>query len=76
MVKSNEDASYFLLSILSITEGPTNKIMRKSGIPSSVPCRDSTLEQFFFYRVSGKMQKLISSKQYFSHKSEAPENII
>ena len=49
MVITHEDASHFLLSILSITEGPTNEIMRKSGIPS----RDSTLEQFFFYRVSG-----------------------
>ena len=48
MVKSHEDVSHFLLSILNITEGPTNKIMRKSGIPSSVPCRDSTLEQFLF----------------------------
>ena len=33
--------------------------MRKYGIHSSVPCRDSTLEQFLFYRVSGKMQKAI-----------------
>ena len=45
---------HFLLSVVSITEGPKNKIMRKSGIHSSVPCRDSTLEQFLFYRVSGK----------------------
>ena len=51
---------HFLQSVVSITEGPKNKIMRKSGIHSSAPCRDSTLEQFLFYRVSRKMQKAIS----------------
>ena len=45
---------------MSITEGPKNKSMRKSGINSSVPCWDSTLEQFLFYRVSGKNAKVIS----------------
>ena len=39
---------HFLQSVVSITDGPKNKIMRKSGIPSSVPCWDSTLEQFLF----------------------------
>ena len=42
----------------SITGCPKNKVMRKSGIRSSLPCRDSTLEQFFFYRE--KMQKVVS----------------
>ena len=51
---------HFLQSVVSITEGPKNKIIRKSGIHSSVPCRDSTLEQFLFYRVSRKMLKTIS----------------
>ena len=36
---------HFLLSVVSITEGPKNKIMRKSAIHSFVPCRDSTFEQ-------------------------------
>ena len=78
---------HFLLSTVSITEGPKNKIMRKSGIHSSVPCRDSTLEQFLFYRLSGKnakrdifwnpnYNKINLSKQYFSHKAEAQRNII
>ena len=76
---------HFLQSVVSITEGPKNKIMRKSGIHSSVPCRDSTLEQFLFYRVSRKNAKndifwsrsystIHLSKQYFSHKREAPRN--
>ena len=51
---------HFLQSVVSITEGSKNKIMRKSGIHSSARCRDSTLEQFLFYRVSRKMQKVIS----------------
>ena len=34
---------HFLQSVVSITEGPKNKIMRKSGIHSSAPCRESTL---------------------------------
>ena len=77
---------HFLLSPVSITEGPKNKIMRKSGIHSSVPCRDSTLEQFLFYRLSGKnakrdtfwnpnYNKINLSKQYFSHKTEAQRSI-
>ena len=76
---------HFLQSVVSITEGPKNKIMRKSGIHSSVPCRDSTLEQFLFNRVSRKNAKnnifwsrsystIHLSKQYFSHKREAPRN--
>ena len=48
---------HFLLLVVSITEGPKNKIMRKSGIHSSVPCRDSTLEQFLFCWVSKKIEK-------------------
>ena len=78
---------HFLLSVVSITEGPKNKIMRKSGIHSSVPCWDSTLEQFLFYRVSGKNAKsdifwshrystIHLSKQHFCHKIEAPRNIM
>ena len=43
---------HFLQSVVGITEGPKNKIMRKSGIHSSVPCQDSTLKQFFFSLVS------------------------
>ena len=78
---------HFLQSVVSITEGPKNKIMRKSGIHSSAPCRGSTLEQFLFYRVSGKIAKsdvfwsrnystIHLSKQHFCHKREAPKNII
>ena len=78
---------HFLLSPVSITEGPKNKILRKSGIHSSVPCRDSTLEHFLFYRLSGKnakshifwnpnYNKINLCKQYFSHKTEAQRNII
>ena len=48
---------HFLLSVVSITEGPKNKIMRKSGIHSSVPCRDNTLEQFLFCWVSKNIEK-------------------
>ena len=51
---------HFLQSVVGITEGPKNKIMRKSGIHSSARCRDSTLKQFLFYRVSRKIQKVIS----------------
>ena len=78
---------HFLQSVVHITEGPKNKIMRKSGIHSSVPCWDSTLEQLFFYRVSGKNAKsnifwsrsystIHVSKQYFCHKREALRNIM
>ena len=78
---------HFLQSVVSITEGPKNKIMRKSGIHSSVPCRDSTLEQFLFYRVSRKNAKsdifwslsystIHLSEQYFGHKREARKNTI
>ena len=78
---------HFLLSPVSITEGPKNKIMRKSGIHSSVPCRDSTLQYFLFYRLSRKnakihifwnpnYNKINVSKQYFSQKIEAQRNII
>ena len=78
---------HFLQSVVSITEGPKNKIMRKSGIHSSVPCWDSTWEQFLFYRVSGKNKKshifwshsyktIILSKQHFCHKREALRNIV
>ena len=49
---------HFLQSVVSITEGPKNKIMRKSGIHSSVPCQDSTLEQIFFCWLSKKIEKL------------------
>ena len=55
-----QNKCHFLGPILRGTEGPKNKIMRKSGIHSSVPCWDSTLEQFLFYRVSGKNKKTIS----------------
>ena len=76
---------HFLPSVVSITEGPENKIMRKSGIHSSFLCSCSTLEQFLFYRVSRKNAKkdiflsgsystILLSKQYFSHKREAPRN--
>ena len=49
---------HFLLSVGSITESPKNQIMRKSGIHSSVPCQDSTLEQFLFWWVSKKNGKI------------------
>ena len=48
---------HFLQSVVSITEGPKNKIMRKTSIHSSVPCWDSTLKRFLFYEVSGKNVK-------------------
>ena len=78
---------HFLLSVVSITGGPKNKILRKSGIHSSVPCWNSTLEQFLFYRVSGKNAKsniikshsyseIHLSKQRFCHKREDPRNIM
>ena len=52
-----QNKCHVLHLVVSFTEGPKNKIMRKSGIHSSVPCWDSTLEQFLFYRVSGKNAK-------------------
>ena len=55
---------HFLHSVVSITGGPKNKIMRKSVIHSYVPCWDSALEQFLFYRVSGKNAK---SDIFWSH---------
>ena len=48
---------HFLLSTVSITEHPKNKIMKKSGIHSSVPCRDSTLKQVLFCWVSKNIEK-------------------
>ena len=45
---------HFLQPVVIITEGPENKIMRKSCIHSSVPCQDSTLEQFLYSWVSKK----------------------
>ena len=57
MVKFHEDACHFLQPVVIITEGPENKIMRKSCIHSSVPCRDSTLGQFLFSWVSKKIEK-------------------
>ena len=52
-----QNKCHFLGPILRGTEGPKNKIMRKSGIHSSVPCRDSTIEQFLFCWVSKKIEK-------------------
>ena len=53
MVKFYEDAYWpDNLSLFTIScehyWGPKNKIMRKSGIHSSVPCRDSTLNDSGF----------------------------
>ena len=48
---------HFLQSVVSITKGQKNKIMRKSGIQSSVPFRDRTLEQFLFSLVSKIIEK-------------------
>ena len=48
---------HFLQSVVSIIEGPKNKIMSKSDIHSSVPCRDSALEQFLFSWVPKKIEK-------------------
>ena len=57
---------HFLLSTVGITEGPKNKIMKKSGIHSSVPCRDSTLKQVLFCWVSKKIVKNdVSFSLYF-----------
>ena len=78
---------HFLQSVVSITEGPKNKIIKKSGIHSSAPCRDSTLEQFLFLQGVQKNAKsdifwsrsystIHLSKQYLSHKREAPRNTI
>ena len=71
MVKNDEDAylpkiCHFLLSTVSITERPKNKIMKKSGIHSSVPWRDSTLKQVLFCWVSKKIVKNdVSLSLYF-----------
>ena len=78
---------HFLQSVVSISEGSKNKIMRISGIHSHVLCWDSTLEQFLFYRVSGKIAKsdifwshrystMHLSKQHLCQKRDAPRNII
>ena len=57
---------HFLLSTVSITERPKNKIMKKSGIHSSVPWRDSTLKQVLFCWVSKKIVKNdVSLSLYF-----------
>ena len=48
---------HFLLSNVTLTEDPKNKIMKKSGIHSSVPCRDSTLKQVLFCWVSKNIEK-------------------
>ena len=55
---------HFLLSTVSIPEGPKNKIMRKSGIHSSGPCRDRTLKQFSFCWVNEKVffQSILGQK--------------
>ena len=52
--------SHFLLLTVSITEDQRNKNLGETGIHSSVPCRDSILEQFLYYRVAQKMQNVIS----------------
>ena len=92
MVKFHEDAYWPKnLSLFAIKcehyWGPKNKIMRKSGIRSTVPYWDSALEQFLFYRVSVKNAKsdvfwrnnystIHLSKQHYCHKREAPRNIM
>ena len=90
MAKSEEDAycpdnlSLFIINSYRCW-GP--KIMGKTGIHSSVQCRDSTLKQFVFCKVSKTNSKcdncmspsnntIFLLKQYFIHKREAPWNII
>ena len=77
----------FCNQLWALMRAQKSKIMRKYGIHNSVPCRDSTLEQFLFYRVSRKNAKsyifwrhcystIHLSKQHFCHKREAPRNIM
>ena len=67
MVKSDDDAfhicltnCHFLLLTVNITEGPKNEIMGKTGLHSSVQCRDSILKHFCFTGCPEKMQKGIT----------------
>ena len=48
---------HFLLSTVTITESPKNKIMGKSGLYGLYPCRGSPVKQLLFYRVSRKIAK-------------------
>ena len=53
---------HFLLSVVSITEGPKNKIMKKSGIHSSIPCWDNTFQNNFCF--SGFLEKMQKAKSF------------
>ena len=55
---------HFLLSTVSITESPKNKIMGKSGLYGLYPCRGSPVKQFLFYRVSRKIAYFFSYKGF------------
>ena len=48
---------HFLLSTVSITESPKNKIMGKAGLYGLYPCRGSPVKQFFFTGCPEKLQK-------------------
>ena len=50
---------HYLLSVVSITEGPKNKIMRKSCLYGLYPSLGSPVKQFLFYRVSRKIAKIV-----------------
>ena len=59
MVKSHEDAYWpdnlsLLLSTVSLTKSPKNKMMGKSGLYGLYPCWGSPIKLFF---VLGKLQK-------------------
>ena len=57
---------HFLPLTMSITEGGKNKIIKKTGIHSSVPAWDSTLKQVLFCWVSKiKVKNDVSLSLYF-----------
>ena len=49
---------HFLVSVVSNTESPKNKIMGKTGFYGLSSCRGSAVEYFLFYRVSRKIAKI------------------
>ena len=48
---------HFLLSTVSITESPKNKIIGKSGLYGLYPYQGSPVKRFLFYGVSRKIVK-------------------
>ena len=62
MVKFHEDAYWpknlsLLQSVVSTTEDPKNKIMRKSGIHGSVPCWEQYFKTIFVLMGAHKIEK-------------------